>query len=158
VSTRAEVARAAAFFEANNDAGLLHEQLELVAPRVKQLVAKHLARGTEETLPEPADLRASREAARADEAIATLHATDDFALLQVLARAIGRRIEALEIAASADFPAGARVTVPARPRYPRAGQPERGVVEGSGTMLSVRLDNGESWQGPPSLARLEGRS
>jgi hypothetical protein len=40
---------------------------------------------------------------------------EDFALLQVLARSIGRRIETIEIAASAEFPEGARVNVPEQP-------------------------------------------
>jgi hypothetical protein len=157
MTPREAVARAVAFFEATDDIALLHTELERVAPRVRRMVTKLLARGTEETLPEPAGIRAARELAPREEAVATLRATEDFGLLQVLARAIGRRIEALEIAASADFPAGVRVVVPAQPRYPRAGQPLAGEVESSGTVLTVRLDNGDSWQGPPSLAALEPR-
>jgi len=39
--------------------------------------------------------------------------------------------------------------------YP-AGTPELpGTVEQTGTQLTVALDNGEVWQGPPSLARKE---
>ena len=158
MNARESVARALAFFEQSEDIGLLHEEIEAVAPRVKRLVTRHIARSTEETLPPPADLRAARAAAERDEAIATLHRVEDFALLQVLARAIGRRIEALEIAASADFPNGARVRVPIQPRYPRKEALTAGEVEATGTVLTVRLDNGESWQGPPSLARLEARS
>jgi S1-C subfamily serine protease len=72
-----------------------------------------------------------------------------------LARSIGQRIETIEIAASADFPVGARVTVPVKPTFPRNGTVVTGVVETTGTALQVRLDNGETWHGPPSLARLE---
>ena len=84
----------------------------------------------------------------------TLKTTTDFALLQVLARSVGRRIEAAEIAASAEFPEGARVLVPANPTFPPSGPSLAGSVEGTGTMLRVLLDNGETWSGPPSLARL----
>ena len=84
-----------------------------------------------------------------------MRAPNDFALFQVLARSIGQRIETVEIAASAEFPAGARVVVPAKPAYPRSGADVPGSVEDTGTQLRVLLDNGETWEGPPSLARLE---
>lgn len=84
----------------------------------------------------------------------TLKTAADFSLLQVLARSVGRRIEALEIAASAEFPKGARVIVPAVPTFPPSGAPLPGTVEETGTMLRVLLDNGETWSGAPSLARL----
>jgi hypothetical protein len=157
MSPREAVARALAYFEASDDIALLHELTAEVAPRAKRMVGKYLARGTEESIPPPADLRPAREPATREEAVATLRKTDDFALLQVLARAIGRRIEAIEIAASADFPAGARVRVPEQPRYPRRGARVTGVVESTGTSLQVLLDNGETWQGPPSLAELAGK-
>lgn len=157
MNQRESVARALGFFEADDDIAMLHLELEALAPRVRRLVTRHLSRGTEDTLPEPAALRAARTRASRDEALATARSTEDFGLLQVLARAIGRRIEALEIAASAEFPPGARVTVPAQPRYPRSGAALAGEVEASGTVLTVRLDNGDSWQGPPSLASLGGR-
>jgi hypothetical protein len=151
---RERVAQAMAFFEQSDDVALLHQLTEELAPRVKRIVGRLLARGTEESIPAPADLRAARESAKEQEALTTLRKTEDFALLQVMARAIGRRIEALEIAASAEFPEGARVTVPAQPRHPRQGPPLAGTVEATGTSLTVRLDNGETWSGPPSLARL----
>jgi hypothetical protein len=158
VNQRERVARAIAFFEATDDIALLHQALADVAPRAKRAVARHLSRGTEENIPAPADLGPAREPAARDEALATLRATDDFALLQVLARSAGRRVEAIEIAASADFPAGARVRVPEARGYP-AGRPRlEGVVAGSGTMLTVTLDNGETWEGPPSLAERAGTS
>ena len=79
----------------------------------------------------------------------------DFALLQGMARAIGQRIETIEIAASADFPEGVRVNVPLKVTFPPANVRISGTVEITGTNLQVLLDNGETWNGPPSLARLE---
>lgn len=144
------VARAIAFFDGCDDIAMLHQLTGEVAPRAKRLVTRFLARGTEDDIPAPAELRAARTAAPQAEALKTLRTVEDFALLQVMARAIGRRIEAIEIAASAEFPEGTRVSVPA------AKGPARllGEVEETGTMLQVLLDNGETWQGPPSVARL----
>lgn len=155
MSSREQVARAIAFFETCDDIGLLHQLIAEVAPRAKKMVGQLLARGTEDAIPGPAELRAAREAASSGEAIATLRGTGDFALFQVLARAIGQRIETLEIAASAEFPTGVRVLVPEKPSYPRSGAESAGTVEETGTQLRVLLDNGETWEGPPSLARLE---
>ncbi|MGI8422653.1 MAG: hypothetical protein ACR2NO_00805 [Chloroflexota bacterium] len=153
---RDEVAAAMAYFERSEDIGLLHELLDELAPRVKRAVGRLLARGTEESIPAPAELRPARELASREQAAATLRGTDDFGLMQVLARSIGQRIEAIEIVASADFPEGARVAVPPVARYPASGTPVEGTVEQTGTSLRVLLDNGETWQGPPSLARLAG--
>jgi hypothetical protein len=154
MSQREDVARAMAFFEASDDIAMLHEITGEIAPRVKRMVGKMLANGSEESIPPPADLRPAREAASQDEALSTLQSTHDFALLQVLARSIGRRIETVEIAASADFPEGVRVRVPEQPRYPRSSREFEGTVEDTGTFLRVLLDNGDTWSGPPSLARL----
>jgi hypothetical protein len=154
-TSREQVARAMAYFEGCDDVALLHQLIAEIAPRAKRMVGALLARGSEEAIPPPADLRAAREAAPQDEALKTLRATDDFALFQVLARSIGQRIETVEIAASAEFPAGARVVVPAKPQYPRSGADLAGTVEETATQLQVLLDNGETWEGPPSLAKLE---
>ncbi len=152
---RERVARAVAFFERCDDLELLHRLTAEAAPRARKYVASLLARGDEETIPPPADLGPAKQAATREEAMETFRATSDFALFQVLARAIGRRIEALEIIASAEFPEGARVVVPRKASYP-AGPPELpGTVVRSGTHLRVELDNGEAWEGPPSLARRE---
>jgi hypothetical protein len=151
---RDRVARAIAFFSRCSDPGLLHEALEEIAPRAKRAVAAFVRKGGEDAIPAPADVGAAREAATAAEALATLRRTDDFPLLQALARTIGRRLEAIEIAASAEFPEGTRVVVPTQGRYP-AGEPaQRGTVEQTGTTLEVLLDSGERWRGPASLARL----
>lgn len=154
MSARADVARAMAFFESTDDVALLHQLVAEVAPRAKRLIGQFLARGTEDSIPPPADLRPAREAATREQAISTLRQTNDFTLLQVIARTIGRRIEAIEIVASAEFPEGSRVSVPERPAYPPAARRLNGTVETTGTMLHVLLDNGETWEGPPSLARL----
>lgn len=154
MTNREDVARAMTFFEETPDVVLLHQALGEVAPRAKKMVSQLLARGTEEAIPPPADLRPARTSATQAEAMKTLRSTNDFALLQVLARSIGRRIEAVEIAASAEFPEGARVVVPAKPTFPPSGAELPGTVEETGTMLRVLLDNGETWSGPPSLAKL----
>lgn len=154
MTEREAVAQAMAFFEATDDIVLLHQALGEVAPRAKKMVAQFLGRGTEEAIPPPADLRPARQPASKEQAMRTLKTTADFSLLQVLARSVGRRIEAAEIAASAEFPEGARVLVPANPTFPPSGPSLAGSVEVTGTMLRVVLDNGETWSGPPSLARL----
>ncbi len=154
MSDREAVAQAMALFEASDDIVLLHQALGEVAPRAKKMVAQFLGRGTEEAIPPPAELRPARQAASSEHAMRTVKTTSDFSLLQVLARSIGRRIEALEIAASAEFPEGAHVVVPSNATFPPFGPLLAGTVEVTGTMLRVLLDNGETWSGPPSLARL----
>lgn len=156
MNNREDVARAMAYFEQTDDIAALYTALAEVAPRAKRLVARYLAQGDEDAIPAPADLHPAREAANKAKAMQTLKALDDFALLQALARGVGRRIEAIEIAASAEFPEGARVIVPESPKYPRSGILLAGAVEATGTVLTVILDNGESWEGPASLARLAG--
>lgn len=152
MSSRGEVARAIACFESSEDIAWLHGLTREVAEQVRNQVKKLLAAGDEDALPVPADLYPAREAATPVEAARILRGTTDFALLQALARAIGRRIEAVEIVASADLPAGTRVSVPERPGYPASARRVIGTVDSTGTMLDVRLDSGERWQGPPSLA------
>jgi hypothetical protein len=156
MSAREDVARAMTFFETTDDVALLHQLAAEVAPRAKRMVGQFLRRGNEDTIPAPADLRPAREPADRDQAVRTLRATNDFALLQVLARSIGRRIETIEITASVEFPEGTRVSVPERNTYPPTQQRVEGLVESTGTSLQVLLDNGETWQGPPSLARRAG--
>lgn len=153
MTQREDVARAIAFFEQTDDTVLLHELVAEIAPRAKRMVGRYLSKGTEESIPGPAELRAAREPASREAAIKTVRSVTDFALLQVLARAIGRRIEAAEITASAEFPEGARVQVPQKASFPPSGAQVSGTVEQTGTMLRVLLDNGETWEGPPTLAR-----
>lgn len=153
MSSREEVARAIAFFETADDVGLLHNLIHEIADQVRILVRNMVATGGEEGIPPPAELSSARDAASQDEAVRTLRATKDFALLQALARAIGRRIEAIEIVASAEFPEGTRVSVPERPVFPPPEKRVQGTVVSAGMVLAVRLDSGESWTGPASLAR-----
>ena len=158
MTQREDVARALAFFEETEDVMLLHRLLAEVAPRARRMVGQLLAEGGDEAIPPPAELRAARSPATQEQALKTLRTVNDFALLQVLTRAIGQRVEAAEIAASAEFPEGARVRVPQKVAFPPRGGFAEGVVEVTGTQLSVRLDNGETWEGPPTLARLAPRA
>ena len=155
---RVAVARAVAYFEECDDVMLLHRLAREIAPRARQAVNRLIATKGEDGVPAPADLRAASESATEDEALATLRSTEDFALLQVLARAIGRRVEDIETVASAEFAEGTRVIVPASVGFPPASSTPTaaGVVERTGTWLSVRLDSGETWEGPPSLAHKGG--
>lgn len=157
MTIREDVARAMAFFDETDDIALLHQLTAEIAPRARRMVAGYLQRGSEDDIPAPAELRPARQPATREAALRTVRATSDFALLQVLARSIGQRIEAIEITASAEFPPGARVRVPAQAGYPPRGDDLEGTVEESGTTLKVLLDNGETWQGPASLARLAGK-
>ena len=157
MTQREDVARAMAFFEGTDDIALLHQMLADIAPRARKIVTQLLKGGSEEQIPPPAELRSAKVPASKEEAIKIVRGTADFALLQVLARTIGQRVESAEIAASAEFPEGTRVSVPAKPGYPAGRERIMGEVESTGTALLVRLDNGETWQGPPTLARLAGR-
>lgn len=156
MTERELVARALAYFEACDDPILLHRLVGEIAPRARKAVAVLIAKNGDDGVPPPAELQAAREPASQAEALKTLRATNDFALLQVLARAIGRRVEDIEIVASADFPEGTRVIVPEKVAYPPPTKTLAGAVDRTGTWLSVRLDNGETWEGPPSLARKGG--
>jgi hypothetical protein len=147
-----------AFYEGCEDPVVLHAALERIAPLARRAVADFLRAHAEDALPAPADLRPARAPASASEAAATLAALRDLPLIQALGRSIGRRVEAIEIAASAEFPVGARVIVPERASFPPPGRRLAGAVELTGTSLTVRLDNGETWEGPPSLAVLEGHA
>lgn len=155
MTQREDTARALAFFEQTDDATLLHQVLAEIAPRARRMVGELLARGGDDAIPPPAELHPARQAATREQALKTVRSVSDFALLQVLARTVGQRVETAEIAASADFPEGARVRVPEKAAFPPKGAWVQGVVEQTGTQLTVLLDNGETWEGPPSLARLE---
>ena len=105
-------AGAMAYFESCDDIALLHELIGEVAPRAKRMIGAFIAKGGEESIPGPAELRAAREPLPRADAVKAFRMASDFQLLQVLARSIGQRIEAIEIAASAEFPPGVRVRVP----------------------------------------------
>lgn len=155
MSTRDDLAAAITFFANCEDVVLLHRLSADVARRVKPMVRQMIARGGEDSIPTPADVEPAPEPASREAAIATLERTADFALLQALARAIGRRIEALEIVASASCPVGARVSVPEYVAFPPPAKRVSGVVTATGTNLRVHLDDNTTWEGPPSLATPE---
>lgn len=150
------LARAVAFFEGCDDPALLHELSAVVARRAKRFVARALAAGGEDAIPAPTAVAPAATPADEREARRLVERTPDFAELQALARAIGRRTEALEREAAAAFPEGARVEAPERVAFPPRGARVRGTVTASGATLRVRLDDGGEWRGPPSLARLAG--
>lgn len=151
---RLRVARALACFEQSDDIGPLHELLDEVAPRARRAIGQFMQKGGEDAIPPPADIGPAREPATLAEASQTLRTTNDFPLLLAMTRTIGQRVEAIEIAASAEFHEGSRVLVAAQPRYPVAGESVPGTVKDTAIMLDVLLDDGESWRGPASLARL----
>ena len=144
---------AVAFFEACDDPVLLHELSAVVARRTKRFVAQAMAKGGEDAIPAPAEEPPPASPASEREARRLVERTSDFAELQALARAIGRRTETLEIAASASFPTGARIEVRKRVAFPPPDEWVAGTVTTTGTMLRVELDSGKRWEGPPSLAR-----
>ena len=151
-----DFARAVSFFEQCDDPVLLHGLLAVVARRTKRFVAQAMAQGGEDAIPAPAEEPPPASPARERDARRLVERTKDFGELQALARAIGRRTETLEIAASAEFPAGARIMVPKHVAFPPPDDWVAGTVETTGTMLRVELDSGKRWEGPPSLARPAG--
>ena len=150
------LARAVAFFEQCDDAVLLHELSAVVATRTRRFVAQAMARGGEDAIPAPAEPPPPASPASERDARRLVERTNDFAELQALARAIGQRTETLEIAASAEFPTGARIEVPKHVAFPPPDDWVAGTVTTTGTMLRVELDTGKRWEGPPSLARPAG--
>lgn len=93
---REAAARAVAFFEACDDIDLMRRALSDTAPRVRRIVQGYVRRRAAERIPAPADLTPAPHPATREEALATLREVEDFALLQALTRAIGRRVEELE--------------------------------------------------------------
>ena len=102
MTPREEAARAITFFENSGDMPLLRKSLEEAAPRIKRMVSSYLQKGSEETIPHPADVRGAREEATRDEAMQTLRKTQDFALLQAK-NAYLRALAALSVAAGVDL-------------------------------------------------------
>ena len=92
--SQADVARAIAYFQACEDAEELRDLLRTLRPRAAAEVRRHERRGTE--APSPRTIPAAAGAATAAEALRTVRETTDFAQLQALTRAIGRRVEELQ--------------------------------------------------------------
>jgi len=86
-----EVARAIAFFSSSTDAELLRDVLRAIQPRAAAEARKLGSRRP----PEPAAVTPAAEPASAEDALQTAKTVRDFALLQALARAVGRRVEEL---------------------------------------------------------------
>jgi hypothetical protein len=91
-----EVARAIAFFQQCDDIELLRELLRALRPRAAAEVRRHESRGRR--APAPSNIAAAERAATEPEARRTVRATTDFAQLQALSRAIGKRVEELQAA------------------------------------------------------------
>jgi hypothetical protein len=96
LNARDDVARAIAFFQSSDDVAMLRKALVDVAPRARRLVFRYMGAGGEDTVPPPASVDASDTPALEAEALRTLATIGDFALLQAMTRAIGRRVEELE--------------------------------------------------------------
>ena len=88
------VARAIAYFETCDDVELLRELLRALRPRAAAEVRRHERRGTD--APSPRPIAPAEHPATLAEARRTVRETSDFAQLQALSRAIGRRVEALQ--------------------------------------------------------------
>jgi hypothetical protein len=100
MTTVDDAARAIAFFEVCFDVELMRAALAKVAPRVAQQVRRQLQRGGEDSVPSPAAIRTAMAPATQADALQILDTTSDFALLQAMTRAIGRRVETLVSAAT----------------------------------------------------------
>jgi hypothetical protein len=99
VTTTDDVARAIAFFEASFDVEMMRRALAETAPRVAGQVRRQIQRGGNDDMPAPAPITPADEPASQAEALQTLAATRDFAFLQAMTRAIGKRVEKLMEAA-----------------------------------------------------------
>jgi len=88
-----DVAGAIAFFESTTDLALLHEVLRTIRPRASAEVRRYERAGR--PVPSPDAGAAAADPAGQTEALQTVRSTKDFAQIQALARAVGRRIEAL---------------------------------------------------------------
>lgn len=96
MSERDDVARAIAFFDACEDVPFLRRTLSDIAPRARSLVARYIAARNEDAVPPPAVVPHTPIAAAREDAVRILRTTNDFALLQAMTRAIGRRVEELQ--------------------------------------------------------------
>jgi hypothetical protein len=93
---RDDVAHAIAFFESCDDVAFLRKALADIAPKARRLVVRYLGHGGQDAVPSPADVPHTPIAASREDALRTLTTTNDFALLQAMTRAIGRRVEELQ--------------------------------------------------------------
>jgi hypothetical protein len=90
-NARDEVARAISFFETCTDAELLRTVLRQIQPKAAAAARKFSNREP----PNPAAIPAADVPASKDEALKTAQTVKDFAQMQAIARAVGRRVEEL---------------------------------------------------------------
>jgi hypothetical protein len=88
-----DVSRAIAYFQACPDAELLRGVLKTIQPKAAAAVRQ--AQLKRRDIPPPLDIEPSANAATQGDALKTVRSVQDFAQLQALARAVGRRIEEL---------------------------------------------------------------
>jgi hypothetical protein len=88
-----DVARTIAYFAACPDAELLRGVLKTIQPKAAAAVRQ--AQLKRRDVAPPLEIEPSSTAATKDEALKTVRSVQDFAELQALARAVGRRIEEL---------------------------------------------------------------
>ena len=87
------VAGAIACFEASDDIAFLRDVLRAIRPKAEAATLRAAKLGR--AVPAPGNVSAAAEPATPAQAMATVRATKDFAQLQAMARAAGRRAEAL---------------------------------------------------------------
>ena len=88
-----DVARAIACFEASDDLPFLRDVIRAIRPKAEAAALQAARRGRD--MPTPSTVAPAADAATPAQAIATVRATRDFALLQAMARAAGKRAEEL---------------------------------------------------------------
>jgi hypothetical protein len=91
--TEIDIARAIACFEASDDVAFLRDVLRAIRPKAEAAALQAAQRGKD--MPAPGAIAPATDAATPAQALATVRATKDFALLQSMARAAGRRAEEL---------------------------------------------------------------
>lgn len=90
-NSKDDVARAIAYFQTATNSEQLRAVLKAIQPRAAAEARKY---GNREP-PNPAAITAAEEPASEAEAMQTVKAVKDFAQLQAIARAVGRRVEEL---------------------------------------------------------------
>jgi hypothetical protein len=86
-----DVAKAIAFFQSCTDAALLRDVLKTIQPKAAAAARKFAGREP----PNPAAIQAAPAPASEEQALHTVRRIQDFAELQAVARAVGRRVEEL---------------------------------------------------------------
>jgi hypothetical protein len=87
------IARAIACFEQSDDVAFLRDVLRAIRPRAEAAARRHEQAGRR--APDPMEVAPSAQPATPQDAMKAVRATKDFAQLQAMARAAGRRVEQL---------------------------------------------------------------